>query len=162
MKKVRKIKEIKPKAKIIKEIEKEETEIMEDVAKAEESFRNEVSTITGIKAPILEAEIAGSENTEIQEATREMSRLDRENKEREIQYGRRDEAETRSTYNANTQQYMLAEQNVNILPERTATMQKRIEHEAIQPKRIDSSEERAERYRTREEQKRKRRYPWEI
>ena len=162
MKKIKKIKEIKSKITIVKEIKSKESSIVEKVAGAEESFRNDVSNRTKIKVPVLEAKAENIRgNTQIQEASREMGKLEKENKEREIRYGRRNETETRGTYNSSVQQYRLSEQ-INVLPEKTLTMRGKIEHEGILPKIVDSNEERAERYRTREDQKKKRRYPWEL
>jgi len=104
MAKIKKIREIKSKIKIIREIERNEgeEELVEDIEKAEDDFRREVAVSSGIEASslVLESDIKesrGAEKTQIREETRERVQLERENETTAATYGaRRAGAEERS------------------------------------------------------------------
>src|SRR3989344_3472507 len=104
MAKIKKIREIKSKIRIIREIERNEgeEELVEDIEKAESDFRREVAVSSGIKAPslILESDVkesGGAEKTQIREETRERVQLERENQVTAATYGvRRAGAEEKS------------------------------------------------------------------
>lgn len=96
MAKMKKVKEIKPKIKIVKEIERKEgeEELEKDMDMAEDDFRREVARTSGIAATslVLESDVGdagSSEKTRIREETRERVQLERENEATAITYGAR-------------------------------------------------------------------------
>ena len=94
MPKKRKIKEIKSKIKIVKELNKDKSELVEDVEKAEKDFVDETRTSAGFKASsiILDSTVEEGESTAIQRETREREEIE----ERNITYApRRGAEETR-------------------------------------------------------------------